>query len=124
MKVIKNINNNISLCLDSRNNEVVAFGKGIGFTKPPYDVPLSKIDRTFYDHHMSFLKECIIHIVSSRHQLPVTVKRHFRQSRVSLPYLHRINTKIRSKIDESRLCRITDLLSVRIRRIITQDTES
>ena len=46
MKVIKNINNNISLCLDSRNNEVVAFGKGIGFTKPPYDVPLSKIDRT------------------------------------------------------------------------------
>ena len=43
MKVIKNINNNISLCLDSRNNEVVAFGKGIGFTKPPYDVPLSKI---------------------------------------------------------------------------------
>ena len=49
MKVIKNINNNISLCLDSRNNEVVAFGKGIGFTKPPYDVPLSKIDRTFYD---------------------------------------------------------------------------
>ena len=47
MKVIKNINNNILLCLDSRNNEVVAFGKGIGFTKPPYDVPLSKIDRTF-----------------------------------------------------------------------------
>ena len=31
------------------HNEVVAFGKGIGFTKPPYDVPLSKIDRTFYD---------------------------------------------------------------------------
>ncbi len=49
MKVIKNINNNIALCLDSRNNEVVAFGKGIGFTKPPYDVPLSKVDRTFYD---------------------------------------------------------------------------
>lgn len=49
MRVVKNINNNISLCLDSRNNEVVAFGKGIGFMKPPYDVPLSKIDRTFYD---------------------------------------------------------------------------
>lgn len=49
MLVIKNINNNISLCLDSRNNEVVAFGKGIGFTKPPYEVPLSRIDRTFYD---------------------------------------------------------------------------
>ena len=37
MKVIKNINNNISLCLDSRNNEVVAFGKGIGIPKPPYE---------------------------------------------------------------------------------------
>lgn len=49
MRVVKNINNNISLCLDSHNNEVVAFGKGIGFMKPPYDVPLSKIDRTFYD---------------------------------------------------------------------------
>ena len=42
-------NQKYPLCLDSRNNEVVAFGKGIGFTKPPYDVPLSKIDRTFYD---------------------------------------------------------------------------
>lgn len=49
MRVVKNINNNISLCLDSHNNEVVAFGKGIGFMKPPYDIPLSKIDRTFYD---------------------------------------------------------------------------
>ena len=49
MRVVKNINNNISLCLDSHNNEVVAFGKGIGFMKPPYDVPLSKIDRTFYN---------------------------------------------------------------------------
>lgn len=49
MRIIKNINNNISLCLDSHNHEVVAFGKGIGFMKPPYEVPLSKIDRTFYD---------------------------------------------------------------------------
>lgn len=49
MKVIKNINNNVSLCLDSQNNEVVAFGKGIGFTKPPYDIPLDKVERTYYD---------------------------------------------------------------------------
>ena len=48
MKVIKNINNNVSLCLDSNNNEVVAFGKGIGFTKPPYEVDLDKIQRTYY----------------------------------------------------------------------------
>lgn len=49
MKVIKNINNNVSLCLDSKGKEVIAFGKGIGFTKPPYDIPLEKIQRTFYD---------------------------------------------------------------------------
>lgn len=49
MKVIKNINNNVSLCLDSNNHEVVAFGKGIGFIKPPYEIDLSKVERTFYD---------------------------------------------------------------------------
>ena len=48
MKVIKNINNNVSLCVDSKGREVIAFGKGLGFIKPPYDVPLSKIERTFY----------------------------------------------------------------------------
>lgn len=49
MKVIKNINNNVSLCLDSNNVEVVAFGKGIGFTKPPYEINLSKVERTYYN---------------------------------------------------------------------------
>lgn len=49
MRVIKNINNNISFCLDSNYNEVVAFGKGIGFKKPPYEILLSQIERTFYD---------------------------------------------------------------------------
>ena len=42
MKVIKNINNNTSICLDSNNQEVVAFGKGIGFIKPPYEIDISK----------------------------------------------------------------------------------
>ena len=49
MKVIKNINNNVSLCLDSNNIEVVAFGKGIGFTKPQYEVDLNQVQRTYYD---------------------------------------------------------------------------
>lgn len=49
MLVVKNINNNVSLCLDSRNKEVVVFGKGVGFIKPPSELPLSKIERTFYD---------------------------------------------------------------------------
>lgn len=49
MKVLKNINNNICLCLDSKGRELIAFGKGIGFVKPPHDIPLSRINRTFYD---------------------------------------------------------------------------
>ena len=55
MKVIKNINNNVSLCLDSQNREVIAFGRGIGFTKPPCDIPLEKINRTFYDINDSYI---------------------------------------------------------------------
>lgn len=49
MRVIKNIHNNISLCLDSKGNEVIAFGKGIGFKKPPYDLPIASVERTFYN---------------------------------------------------------------------------
>lgn len=49
MKVIKNINNNVSICLDSTGTQVVVFGKGIGFCKPPYELDMSKIQRTFYD---------------------------------------------------------------------------
>ena len=49
MKVIKNINNNVSVCVDDNNLECIAFGKGIGFKKPPYEIELSQIDRTFYD---------------------------------------------------------------------------
>ncbi len=49
MKVIKNINNNIAHCVDSKGRDVVAFGKGIGFFKSGEDIPLSRINRTFYN---------------------------------------------------------------------------
>lgn len=49
MQIIKNINNNVSICLDNSGKEVVVLGKGIGFLKPPYDLPIEKIQRTFYD---------------------------------------------------------------------------
>lgn len=60
MKVIKNINNNVSICLDDNQHEVIAFGKGIGFKKPPYDIDLSQIERTFYEldnNQLSLLDE-------------------------------------------------------------------
>ncbi|MET3559035.1 beta-glucoside operon transcriptional antiterminator [Streptococcus rupicaprae] len=49
MKVIKKINNNVAECIDNNGKELIAFGKGIGFPKTPYELEdLSKIDMTFY----------------------------------------------------------------------------
>lgn len=50
MKVIKNINNNVSICIDDDGIELVAFGKGLGFKSPPYEITdLNLITRTFYE---------------------------------------------------------------------------
>ncbi len=60
MKVIRNINNNVAVCLDDNNHELIAFGKGIGFQKAPYEIELSKIDRTYYNlepRYLTLLKE-------------------------------------------------------------------
>lgn len=55
MKVIKNINNNVSLCLDSNGNEVIAFGKGIGFIKPPYEIDLNQVEKTYYNLNQTYI---------------------------------------------------------------------
>lgn len=71
MRVVKNIHNNISICLDSKGNEVVAFGKGIGFRKPPYEISVGQIDRTFYNINpifidlLSQIPENIIEVISN-----------------------------------------------------------
>lgn len=50
MKVIRKINNNAAIGLDSAGNEIVAIGTGIGFPPVPYELEdLSKIQRTYYD---------------------------------------------------------------------------
>ena len=50
MRVIKNINNNVSICIDGKGNELVALGKGIGFRTPPYEITdLSIIQKTYYN---------------------------------------------------------------------------
>lgn len=56
MKVVKNINNNVAICLDSNDHEVVVFAKGIGFKKPPYEVSIKEIQRTFYDVDSRYLE--------------------------------------------------------------------
>ncbi|MGG7618069.1 PRD domain-containing protein [Bacillus coreaensis] len=49
MRAIKKINNNVAICTDSNNKELIAFGKGIGFRPMPYEITdLSSISMTFY----------------------------------------------------------------------------
>ena len=49
MWIISKINNNCALGRDSEGQDVVVFGKGIGFKRPPYELTdLSVIERTFY----------------------------------------------------------------------------
>lgn len=57
MKAIKKINNNVAICLDNNDNELIAFGKGIGFPAMPYQITdLSTISMTFYKMDQSFYK--------------------------------------------------------------------
>ena len=42
MRVLRTINNNFVICLDNNENEVVAFGKGIGFKKKNNDIKNKK----------------------------------------------------------------------------------
>ena len=56
MRVVKKINNNVALCLDNNDHELIAFGTGIGFPKVPYELTdLRKIERTFYGVDQSFI---------------------------------------------------------------------
>lgn len=56
MKVIKKINNNVAVCLDNDGHELIAFGKGIGFPKTPYELTdLSKVWRTYYGINPNYL---------------------------------------------------------------------
>lgn len=55
MRVVKKINNNVAICIDGNEKELIAFGKGIGFPKMPYELEdLSLISMTFYRIDKSF----------------------------------------------------------------------
>lgn len=56
MFAIRSINNNTVICKDSRGMELIAMGKGIGFDSMPKEIPLSKIDRTFYDIDKQYIE--------------------------------------------------------------------
>jgi transcriptional antiterminator len=49
MLVVKKINNNVVVCLDRNGAQLVAFGKGLGFPKVPYELTdMNKVSMTFY----------------------------------------------------------------------------
>ena len=49
MRILKRINNNAVLCEDADGRQLVAFGKGVGFSDASKPLPLSLVERTFYD---------------------------------------------------------------------------
>lgn len=56
MIVWKKINNNVAICRDGNQRELIAFGRGIGFPATPYELTdLSKIDRTFYNVNRQYI---------------------------------------------------------------------
>lgn len=55
MIVVKKINN-VAVCRDGNQRELIAFGKGIGFPQTPYELTdLSKVDRTFYNISQKYI---------------------------------------------------------------------
>ena len=56
MMVVKKINNNVAICRDGNQLELIAFGKGIGFPPTPYELTdLNKVDRTFYNISQKYI---------------------------------------------------------------------
>ena len=50
MQIVKKINNNFAVALDNNLEELIVYGKGIGFPMIPYELTdLSKIERTYYN---------------------------------------------------------------------------
>ncbi len=101
MRVVKNIHNNISLCLDSKGNEVIAFGKGIGFMKPPYDIPIERIERTFYNINPMF--------IDMLSQIPEEI---IQQSTEIIDYANKL---LKTEFNENLIFTLADHISVSIR---------
>lgn len=102
MIVVKNINNNVSLCLDSKNNEVIVFGKGVGFIKPPYEIPLEKIEKTFYN-----VKEEQINLINL---VPVEILE------VSFNIVDYANQKLGNQFESNVVFTLADHISFAIKR--------
>lgn len=82
MRIVKRINTNAVVCLDSRGREVVALGRGIGFPDAGNDVEVARIERTFYDvdaRYLGLLDEIPLDVLSASAQIVDVI-------RAALPY--------------------------------------
>lgn len=81
---VKKINNNVALCMDETGHQAIAMGKGIGFCPLYSEIPLEKIERTFYDINESYaelvrqlspelLQLCIRFVEQAQQVLPYPV---------------------------------------------------
>lgn len=75
MVVLKRINNNVAICRDNNQRELIAFGRGIGFPQMPYELSdLKKVERTFYnvsEQYLSLLSDIpyeVIHFTADQMQ--------------------------------------------------------
>ena len=72
MRIIKRINTNAVICLDSRGREVVALGRGIGFPDAGDDVDVARIERTYYDvdaRYLTLFEEIPLDVFSASAQI-------------------------------------------------------
>ncbi len=125
MRVIRAINNNVAICLDSNNREVVAFGKGIGFRRPPYEISLSEIDRTYADIspvYISMINEisedvlecsmkiydliitsldCVVNaniVITLADHIQFAIKRHQSGMKIDMPFLLEVQAYYKKEI--------------------------
>lgn len=82
MQAIKKLNNNFAFCVDSNGNELIAYGKGVGFGKFPCELDLKSIDSTFYN-----INPQLISLIS---QMPEDI---FLVSRDIVQYAQRVSRK-------------------------------
>lgn len=72
MKIIKRINHNAAICLDSQGRETIALGTGVGFPDGGDDLDISRVERTFYgvdERYLAILDEIPFDVVEFSAQL-------------------------------------------------------
>lgn len=77
VRIVKRLNHNVVLCLDSKGREVVALGLGVGFPTDGEDLDVARIDRTFYgvdERYMALFEEIPFDILEFAAQMADVVR--------------------------------------------------